>query len=475
MEGLAREMIKKLITATALVAGLILAPPVYAMSLDEDEKYAGDEGDCADNRETESGAVAIDLEAIQKIRDALTSEQRDGLMQEFIGICRDLATLNGETNRTVEDRLKGLLERGLPVHVFMKHPSGILSPLMLVVIHKYNVNILNMLIDYGSDINALVVYPDKSERSVLMLAVAHSNSKAIELLCKRKVAINGYTKERETALTFAVKRDDLVVVDMLLKYGADMNLCTKEGETMLLLAVKRDSHLMVDTFLKWGVSINEQDGKGLTPLFYACFFNRGEIVRKFIFAGSDATIGASDPLLIKQVLADAKVEDDQERHSLCPVDLDTLMANKGSEVEAVPLVLLEETALRRAIKAAHYVALYSQKMVHADYGMLDILPRPLWEIVGAYGLSDDRGEGDDVLNRFAVAYFDRQCALANGTKVAPAKNVAGFDVIVKNHRAMPVSSDIDLVEGRRGQKRRRESSGSDVDDRDDIAAMDEAN
>ncbi|XP_063913941.1 uncharacterized protein LOC135130478 [Zophobas morio] len=202
------------------------------------------------------------------------------------------------------------------------------TPLFYAIV---NDNILKMFLDHSTtDVNA------KSYSFVTALHFAAQNGKvhATEELLQHGAEVNAKDCKSETPLHYAIIAKDERVVKCLLKYSANL----EDGISLIRLACIYDAPDCLLTLLNSGVDINVKDDQGrtalhfaattslycvkllvmkginvnvcdnvvLSPLCYAVFLGKIDIIRELINSGDDITkgFGSSSPLHLSAGVGD---------------------------------------------------------------------------------------------------------------------------------------------------------------------------
>lgn len=177
-----------------------------------------------------------------------------------------------------------------------------------------NLEIVELLLNRGGDINALVdnhalvsrALPDGMASSLLPLlpfgrtpldnAILHlgKHSQMVQLLRSR----GGLTaqeiqdrdervkKEKEAHLIAFAAIGDIAGVERLLNDGVNSNACNEDGETALWLSARNSYGKMLDFLLKHGADINVKNAQGYTPLMMAVRLGLTKVVTRLLDRGA---------------------------------------------------------------------------------------------------------------------------------------------------------------------------------------------
>ena len=176
------------------------------------------------------------------------------------------------------------------------------TPLMKVCTHFGSVQLLELLISFGADVNAKDSYhntplcyvlmekqcegkcvPKVSQllkagsnpnhvninmRTPLMLASYHSEAEVLEVLLEANANINATDSGGCTPLLFAVRSGDRSKVQVLLKNGADLEMASKDFGTPLMAAFSDLDHVCVGILLGHGASARFDRSPDLDRLWH---------------------------------------------------------------------------------------------------------------------------------------------------------------------------------------------------------------
>ncbi|GFS49864.1 putative ankyrin repeat protein FPV244 [Trichonephila clavipes] len=167
--------------------------------------------------------------------------------------------------------IKELLLFGANVNMRSRYLKS--TPLNLATdLPDCNVEIVNLLLEHGADINTLNKYYD----TPLIHAIRHctKNMDLIKTLLEAGASINGANLKGETPLITAMKnpRCTVELFRELLRYKADVNFKDKKNCTPLHYAVKclkNNRFKIVKELIRLDCDIHAKDDSGQTPLLLA--------------------------------------------------------------------------------------------------------------------------------------------------------------------------------------------------------------
>ncbi|GFU97771.1 putative ankyrin repeat protein FPV162 [Trichonephila clavipes] len=143
-----------------------------------------------------------------------------------------------------------------------------------------NVEIVNLLLEHGADIDTLNKYYD----TPLIHAIRHftENMDLIKTLLEAGASINGANLKGETPLITAMKnpRCTVELFRKLLRYKADVNFKDKRNCTPLHYAVRclKDNRFkIVKELIKLDCDIHATDYSGQTPLYFAIKYTKNKV------------------------------------------------------------------------------------------------------------------------------------------------------------------------------------------------------
>lgn len=141
-------------------------------------------------------------------------------------------------------------------------------------VSRKNMDYLKVLMKYNIDFN----YKFSSEDTFLMIASQHQqNVDVIEMLINKGIDINTKSKrDGKTALIIATEdNSNIQIIETLLKHGADVNIKDNKGKTALITVIENNRHIensltlrVVEALLKHNADINIKDNEGKTAFDY---------------------------------------------------------------------------------------------------------------------------------------------------------------------------------------------------------------
>jgi len=154
-----------------------------------------------------------------------------------------------------------LIVAGANLNIRSNNYGGGDFPLMLAS-RKNNARIVEILIDYGADIN----YTDTMGITALMAASTSNRPDIVNILLNRGANIDFISYIGETALFKAVILERENIVDILLNRGANVNIRNIHGDTALMKAVLNGNKNIVIKLIIKGADTTIRSNFGHTPL-----------------------------------------------------------------------------------------------------------------------------------------------------------------------------------------------------------------
>lgn len=167
--------------------------------------------------------------------------------------------------------------------------------LLFAALHE-KVKAAKFLIDEKANINAC----NKSESTVMHLAVQQSSLELVKLFTEEKVNINARNRDSRVPLCLTLETKDPKMAELLLDRGADVNARDHSGYTPLHLAAYEQNLVMVELFLKYRASVNAQGTYGETPLYLTVRKNNLEIAEVLLRHEAEANVEADCSLRFKR-------------------------------------------------------------------------------------------------------------------------------------------------------------------------------
>lgn len=117
--------------------------------------------------------------------------------------------------------------------------------------------------------------------------LAHPDQKALSILFRFTIKIDGRDFQGETALHYAVRNQDTELIHFLVGFGADVNASNQKGESTLTLAVITGNTAIIDRLIEYGVEINSADKLGNSPLMIAAKVSSPQVIEQLLHYGAD--------------------------------------------------------------------------------------------------------------------------------------------------------------------------------------------
>ena len=144
-----------------------------------------------------------------------------------------------------------------------------------------NLEIVNLLIDAGANVNAETRY----KITPMSLACTNGNAAIIERLLKAGVDPNSTSEEGQTALMTAALNGKVDAIKMLLTHGAKVNATEPyKGQTALMWAAGEGNADAAAMLIEFGGDVKAKSKAGFTPLLFAVMNNQIPAVK--VLAGA---------------------------------------------------------------------------------------------------------------------------------------------------------------------------------------------
>jgi ankyrin repeat protein len=133
--------------------------------------------------------------------------------------------------------------------------------------------------------------PDGRDDPMTPLAAAAvgGHTPVIQLLLRAGADINAEGRDGLAPLVQAVRFNRLDAARALLKAGASPRARDRSGDGLLMVAIQDNHPLMLSLLLEHGLPADQPDANGLSPLYWAEYLKRPELVRRLQVAGADAS------------------------------------------------------------------------------------------------------------------------------------------------------------------------------------------
>lgn len=244
----------------------------------------------------------LEAEAVSKLlREALLYQSSRELGTEIINIIAKhrasvdplkLALLQGNI-KSLETLLKDGLRfdgaewdvRALFKYVFENENVGVRKNLLKLLL-KYGCLDTGYRSTHGE--NLIHVYVNNHVKRDDFSAV-----EIVEILINSGISVKQMDNSRRTLLHNSVTRENIELIKFFLNNGVDVNRKTKSRKSALHMATDLDcSAEIVNLLLSRGAKVDARDGRGRTPLYYACHHHSEKSIVLLVRKG--ASISAQD-------------------------------------------------------------------------------------------------------------------------------------------------------------------------------------
>lgn len=155
---------------------------------------------------------------------------------------------------------------------------------LLVASYTGNADIVNALIEAGSDIRAK---DDIDGATTIHIASANGNNEVINILLnKDNTLINEADSMKDTPLHWASIKNQTDTISLLLANGADTKLANSDGNTVLHYAAMYGDVNTVNVLLEADSFLaSVENNEGITPIYYAIVVSDNDILSSIITNG----------------------------------------------------------------------------------------------------------------------------------------------------------------------------------------------
>lgn len=152
----------------------------------------------------------------------------------------------------------------------------------IMAISQGNQSIVKALVNTGIEVNPL---PETAEHEpILFLPIIYNHKEIVEILIDAGSDVNAKNAVNRTMLMAAANSSSKEIVRMLLTAGSDVNARDCNGNTAL---IKASSKEIAQMLIEYGADVNAKDERGNTPLIKAAENNRRDVVELLLNKGAN--------------------------------------------------------------------------------------------------------------------------------------------------------------------------------------------
>lgn len=131
--------------------------------------------------------------------------------------------------------------------------------------------------------------PDGRDGPMTPLGAAsiRGHTPVIQLLLRSGADVDAAGRAGLAPLLLAVRFNRMEAARLLLRAGAGTRVRDRNGDGLLMLAIQDNHPGMLSLLLEHGMPVDEPDADGLSPLYWAEYLKRPELVRRLLAAGAD--------------------------------------------------------------------------------------------------------------------------------------------------------------------------------------------
>ena len=273
------------------------------------------------NLKSTTGYSPLQQAILSKSNHADNSDDRTQIINLLLDKGADPQLVNSIGNLLImdaiqqEEKIAEILIKHSRVNVNYANKKGD-TPLMLAI-QLNKLNIAQLLLDAGADINAL----NRDKQSMLSIAISRKLPKeTIAFLLKNNIDPNTKDKDGTAPIHFAIKNNDLELfsmlltsdkldkelkpnspnitnicyslsqenyqmVELLLQKGAKWDCEYSTYPTLVHYAVSDNDPKLWELLIKYKADLNAQDKGGNTPMHYACKFGNIDAAKMLLEKG----------------------------------------------------------------------------------------------------------------------------------------------------------------------------------------------
>jgi ankyrin repeat protein len=124
----------------------------------------------------------------------------------------------------------------------------------------------------------------------LAAAALGGHTEVVKLLLANGAQTDTSTETGEPALVLAVRMNHLAAAATLMDAGASLKVRSRQGDGLCMVTITENFPAMLALLLKHGANPSTPDRDGLTPLYWADYLKRDELVQQLLAAGADPQV-----------------------------------------------------------------------------------------------------------------------------------------------------------------------------------------
>lgn len=321
---------------------------------------------------------------------------------------------------------------------------------------KQNQKVLNLLIQYGAEVNRLSDYKENAIGSAVsagnlenveilleagtqldaypcgwspvMRAVQAGNKTILEWLLKKNAAVTNVNNSRQNALHLAIDKEQTDLALLLIEYKIDIQKPDQKGETPLIMAVKKGNEVLIEALLALKADPYHKDNSGQSALQYAALRkNLKKYFESFASSRSDESVDTFtvfDKIPLTPLLTAIYRREEETAKSLIEGGADLNEPNYRGDTPLIVALFTRQVSLAEWLIQKGADVKKQNKWKDEAYG-----------VCYAYSLDDTKKKIEEKGVKISMDYLNQMAAIQmrmeDAHKVLNSGDVSGFDKCLK--------------------------------------------
>ena len=221
--------------------------------------------------------IAYEKRYVGAIRILLKAESDTNIVRKDGCTCLMIAVYE----HCSDEVLQAIIDHGADLNATSKNNATAL----IIACEKRHVDAIHVLLKAGSDTNIV----RKDGCACLMIAVyEHCSDEVLQAIIDHGTDVNAINKHSATALMSACVKRHVDAIHVLLKAGSDTNIADNNGNTCFMHAINADcSNEVLQALIDHGANANVMNNMNVTPLMMSRINGNGDAINLLLSDRAD--------------------------------------------------------------------------------------------------------------------------------------------------------------------------------------------